>query len=158
MRVTPRCAAAAVIVKRDLAFPFRPFRVTLTKEVLRKKTFGRNSKLKENLLFSQRLRKLMDDRGLKNLALAKAVNVSHVAIGNYRRGQLPKSEHLIALSRFFGVPMDFFFEGGATRIQETAPAYRCRLTPRALQQVRRRIDAAVAEAFDVLEKRLADEP
>lgn len=38
--------------------------------------------------------------------LAKEIGVSHVATGNFLKGQTPKSEHLFALSQYFGVTME----------------------------------------------------
>jgi transcriptional regulator with XRE-family HTH domain len=63
--------------------------------------------LKNKLQFADRLRSLRDDRGLNNLDLAKAVGLSHVSIGNFLNGQLPKSEHLLALADLFGVTTDW---------------------------------------------------
>ena len=49
----------------------------------------------------------MNERGIEtNQQLGEAVGLSHVAIGNFLRGQLPKSEHLLSLARFFDVPME----------------------------------------------------
>jgi transcriptional regulator with XRE-family HTH domain len=56
--------------------------------------------------FPERLRFLQEQRGLNNAQLAKEVGLSHVAIGNFLDGQLPKAEYLIALADFFGVSTD----------------------------------------------------
>ncbi len=63
--------------------------------------------------FAERLRLLRDQRGLNNLELAKAVGLSHVSIGNFLNGQLPKSEHLVRLADFFGVSTDWLLGGDA---------------------------------------------
>jgi transcriptional regulator with XRE-family HTH domain len=79
--------------------------------------------MKEFLHFPDRLRGLMRERGINNAQLGKAIGVSHVAVGNFLAGQLPKSEHLYELARFFGVPMEFFLEAeGESRrmLRETA--------------------------------------
>jgi transcriptional regulator with XRE-family HTH domain len=43
----------------------------------------------------------MEKFKVNNLALAKAIRVSHVTIGNYVGGQMPKSEHLLGLANYF---------------------------------------------------------
>jgi transcriptional regulator with XRE-family HTH domain len=58
-------------------------------------------------LFVERLQSLRDRQGLNNLQLAKAVGLSHVSIGNFLNGQLPKSEHLVSLADFFDVTTDW---------------------------------------------------
>lgn len=63
--------------------------------------------MKEKLQFAERLRSLRDGRGLSNLELGKSVGLSHVSIGNFLEGQLPKSEHLSALAKFFNVSTDW---------------------------------------------------
>jgi SOS-response transcriptional repressor LexA len=63
--------------------------------------------LKEKLHFSERLETLLKTRGLKASHLAKEIGLSHVAIGNFLNGQLPKSEHLAMLADFFHVTTDY---------------------------------------------------
>jgi transcriptional regulator with XRE-family HTH domain len=64
---------------------------------------------------------------LSNPELAKSVGLSHVSIGNFLEGQLPKSEHLMALARFFGVTTDWLLgneaESSPTVLREEAPEY-----------------------------------
>ena len=48
----------------------------------------------------------MKQREVNALTLSKAVGISHVAVGNYLKGQSPKSDHLIAIADFFGVSTD----------------------------------------------------
>jgi len=67
--------------------------------------------VKENLQFAKVLKSLLEQRKLKPFALAKEIGVSHVAIGNFLAGQLPKSEHLLSLARFFDVQMEFLLTG-----------------------------------------------
>jgi transcriptional regulator with XRE-family HTH domain len=74
---------------------------------LRKFSYSVNTFLKQNLQFTQRLRQLQQERGLTNVELGKSVGLSHVSIGNFLDGQLPKSEHLAALAGFFGVTTDW---------------------------------------------------
>ncbi len=87
-----------------LAFPFRSAQ---HETCLRKFSYNVNLFLKEKLQFSERLRALRDKQGLTNLEIAKSIGVSHVSIGNFLEGQLPKSEHLVALARYFGVTTDW---------------------------------------------------
>lgn len=63
----------------------------------------------------------MQKRGVNNLALARAVNVSHVAIGNFVSGQLPKSEHLVALAEFFEVSTDELLGRCAVKYPDHVP-------------------------------------
>jgi transcriptional regulator with XRE-family HTH domain len=94
---------------------------------LRKFSYNVNNFLKDKLQFAERLRSLRDQRELNNLQLAKAVGLSHVSIGNFLEGQLPKSEHLHALAEYFGVSTDFLLgrEQGASApaLHEAAPEY-----------------------------------
>ena len=62
--------------------------------------------MKEILHWPESLKTLMRTRVINNLNLGRAVGISHVTIGNYLAGQLPKSEHLMALAKFFGVTTD----------------------------------------------------
>jgi transcriptional regulator with XRE-family HTH domain len=49
----------------------------------------------------------MEQRGLNNTQLAREIGTSHVAVGNFLDGQLPKSEHLYRLAKFFDVSMEW---------------------------------------------------
>lgn len=49
----------------------------------------------------------MAERGLGNAALAKAVGISHVAVGNYLDGRLPRAEELLAIADHLGVSTDY---------------------------------------------------
>jgi hypothetical protein len=51
----------------------------------------------------------MNEAGEKAVALGKSIGVSHVTIGNYLDGQLPKSEHLLKIADHYKLPMDWFF-------------------------------------------------
>ncbi len=63
-----------------------------------------------SLLFRARLQSLLAERDLSQRQLALATGVSQQTINNYLRGvtKLPGAEELLALSRFFGVPMEHF--------------------------------------------------
>lgn len=53
----------------------------------------------------------MEGRNLNNVQLGQEIGVSHVTIGNFLGGQLPKSEHLFALAEHFGVSMEELLGG-----------------------------------------------
>lgn len=61
--------------------------------------------------FEARLRQEMEKQNISASALAKQIGVSHVTISNYLAGDLPKSKHLLALSKVFGVRMEFLLTG-----------------------------------------------
>ena len=68
--------------------------------------------------------------------------MSHVAIGNFLKGQAPKSEHLAELAEYFEVTMDSLYwpdrEKAEDLLREKPPEYL--------------IDDAVAEALEIREK------
>ena len=85
-----------------------------------------NRNVKENLQWPQRLVELMGKKGLNASQLGKQISVSHVTIGNYLDGQLPKGEHLVSLASYFGITMDELVglgERKITSLSEAAPAY-----------------------------------
>ena len=131
---------------------------------LRKISYNVNTFLKKKLQFSERLRALVDERGLSNLELAKAVGLSHVSIGNFLDGQLPKSEYLAALAEYFGVTTDWLLgrepQSSSPALHEDVPEYllddalaelqalkeKVLSLERALQRLKQQRDRAVAEA------------
>lgn len=48
----------------------------------------------------------MEKREVNASALAKIIGVSHVAVGNFLDGQVPKADHLYAIAKYFGVTME----------------------------------------------------
>jgi transcriptional regulator with XRE-family HTH domain len=110
--------------------------------VLRKFSYRVKPILKEKLKFAERLRFLRDQKGLSNLELGKSVGLSHVSIGNFLDGQLPKSEYLAALAEFFGVSTDWLLGRDA---EMTPPALH-ENTPEYL------LDDALAELDELKEK------
>lgn len=98
------------------------------KVVLRNLYYRVNTFLKQKLQFAERLRQLRDQKGLSNPELGRSVGLSHVSIGNFLDGQLPKSEHLHALAEFFGVSTDWLLgrdarQASTTVLREEAPEY-----------------------------------
>jgi len=115
------------------------------KVYLRKFSYNVNKFLKEKLQFAERLRTLRDQQSLTNAQLGKAVGLSHVSIGNFLEGQLPKSEHLHALAEYFGVTTDWLLgrdkTAAAPALREAPPEYL--------------LDDALAELEELKEKVLA---
>ncbi len=58
--------------------------------------------------FSRQLKRLMEAKGMKAADLARALDISHVAIGNYLAGvrDFPHGDVLVQMARFFGVTAD----------------------------------------------------
>ena len=65
----------------------------------------------------ERLRYLMDRRGIKNAAeLSRMTGLTQVAIRNYMRGiKIPNAQALIKLSRALSTTADYLLTGSATR-------------------------------------------
>ena len=58
--------------------------------------------------FSERLKELRKEKGLSQDDLAKAVGLTHTAIGLWEQGKrVPNLDSVIALSNFFGVSLDY---------------------------------------------------
>ncbi len=64
----------------------------------------------------------MAERDLSQRQLALGTGVSQQTINNYLRGvtKLPGAEELLALSRYFGVPMEYFVSDGEKTGPETS--------------------------------------
>ena len=95
---------------------------------LRKFSYNVNIFLKEKLQFAERLRQLMEKKRVSNPQLAKEIGLSHVSIGNYLQGQMPKSEHLLALANYFDVTTDWLV-GRESAASTTTAAAAMRETP-----------------------------
>lgn len=57
--------------------------------------------------FSDHLAHLMAERGLKAVDLARGTGLTHVAIGNYLKGRIPRWQEAEKLASFFGVQPDY---------------------------------------------------
>lgn len=57
--------------------------------------------------FSQHLETLMSREGLSKAELARRAGVSHVAIGNYLKGRIPKYAELEKIAQVFGLNPDY---------------------------------------------------
>ena len=64
----------------------------------------------------------MGKKGLNASQLGKQISVSHVTIGNYLDGQLPKGEHLVSLASYFGITMDELVGLGERKITSLSEA------------------------------------
>lgn len=80
-----------------------------------------------NVHFSETLSELMNERGIKNIEVAKALGLSPTAVGNYVKGRLPRAEELLSLAQYFGVPIERFL--GGKKVARDAPT-RNERTPR----------------------------
>jgi transcriptional regulator with XRE-family HTH domain len=60
-----------------------------------------------NVTFSTHLSQLMADRGWKAADLARESGLSHVAIGNYLKGRIPKYKEAQKIAAVFGVSPDY---------------------------------------------------
>ena len=114
-----------------------------------------------SLLFRSRLQALLEERGVSQRQLALSTGSSQQTINNYMRGvtKLPGAEELLALSRYFGVPMEHFLTdevntgkvGSETKtavVPRSVPASEVRLAAR---RMHRQIEELRAEA-DRLER------
>jgi len=63
-------------------------------------------KKETNVTFALELKKLLDERNMTAASLAKALEISHVAIGNYLKGRLPHGDILVEIARYFGKSAD----------------------------------------------------
>lgn len=62
--------------------------------------------------FGRRLRKLRQDRGLSQAALARLAKIHVMQVGKYERGEgYPAVESLVGLSRALGTSIDFLVSG-----------------------------------------------
>lgn len=79
-------------------------------------------------LFQQRLRMAMERKGVNASSLARAVGVSHVAIGKYLdqdNPSMPAADVLHRMAECLGTAMDSFFKTG----EKTAAAARRKPRP-----------------------------
>jgi transcriptional regulator with XRE-family HTH domain len=72
--------------------------------------------------FSSYLRDLIERRGLSPAGLAREIGLSHVAVGNYLSGRVPRYDQAKKLADFFGVSTDELLSGG-NKLQEAASVY-----------------------------------
>ena len=72
------------------------------------------SKKLQKFRFRERFALVMKDRGITQQQLAAATNISQAAISNYLRGArvMPGVGELVALSRYFGVSMEWLLGVG----------------------------------------------
>lgn len=61
----------------------------------------------------ERYAQLRDERGLTDYAVAKETGVATATLSCWKAGEYkPKTDKLLALARFFGVPIEYFLESG----------------------------------------------
>lgn len=69
--------------------------------------------------FSEKLYTLRKNKGLSQEQLAESLNVSRQAVSKWESGAaMPETEKLLAISKFFGVSMDYLMKDGVP--QESA--------------------------------------
>lgn len=108
----------------------------------------------------------MEAKKVNSAQLAREIGVSHVTIGNFLNGQLPKSEHLWAVARFFGVRMDDLFGPKKELFRDQIfsrhlpqPANQSPFAESALQaSIPSIANAEVAKELEKIERRLEDAP
>ena len=61
--------------------------------------------------FSEHLARLMRERGLKHREIAAIAGVSKTAVGKWLKGTIPGAAELFRIAKFFGKPMESFFDG-----------------------------------------------
>ena len=74
-----------------------------------------------NGVFAVVLKKLMDERGLTQAALAAEIGMRQGSISRYLRGRIPKTSELLRLADFFKVPSDYLLIGDAKLLVPKAP-------------------------------------
>lgn len=56
---------------------------------------------------------LRDERGLTDYAVAKETGIATATLSCWKNGEYkPKAEKLLAIAKFFGVPIEYFLENG----------------------------------------------
>ena len=73
-------------------------------------------------LFREKLQALLTERGVSQRQVAIATGLSQQTINNYLRAvsKLPGAHELLALSRYFGVPMEHFVTSSEKEPADTA--------------------------------------
>jgi len=69
------------------------------------------SSQQKNESFGKRLNWLMDQCGITALKLSRELNVSHVAVGNWKKGSLPYPATLKELADWMGCSVDYLLHG-----------------------------------------------
>ena len=64
-----------------------------------------------NVSFAGNLQRLMRNRKLNDVQLARAAGLSHTAIANYKKGRLPKLDALRKLADYFDVALEELLHG-----------------------------------------------
>lgn len=66
-----------------------------------------------NVTFSNFLSQLLAEKGWKPVDLARATGLSHVAVGNYLKGRIPKYEAAQKIAAAFGITPDYLLNPDA---------------------------------------------
>lgn len=69
----------------------------------------------------EKVERLMQEKGVKASDVAKAVGISSSVFTDWKKGRYtPKADKLYAISKYFGVPMEYFFDDGIVPIKDQA--------------------------------------
>jgi len=85
----------------------------------------------QNESFCNRLNRLKESCGVSALQLSREVNVSHVAVGKWLCGSMPRPGTIKELSVFFGCSVDYLLHG-----KGDAPEFLTGKTPRDFAKAR----------------------
>ena len=86
----------------------------------------------ESMELREKLIRLRKERGLTQLELAEALDLSRQAVSRWETGlSMPGTDALIKLSRFYGLPLDYFAGGGEGEPAESAAPDGAEEPPRA---------------------------
>ena len=78
---------------------------------------------------STRLKRLMEERGIRQTELGKRASISQASVSRYVRGtQEPKSRELHAISKALGVPMESWFTGLPPPVDKKGEVWKTRAT------------------------------
>ena len=78
---------------------------------LRTKVARAREKCKNSNAFGERLKAIMEERGLTQQQVAKVAGVSRAAVSKWLRGTIPGARELFVLAKFLEKPMESFFDG-----------------------------------------------
>lgn len=65
-----------------------------------------------NVTFPEHLAQLMKHEGINNAELARRIGVSHVSVGNYLAGRVPKYDVAQRIAEVFGIAPDYLLNPG----------------------------------------------
>lgn len=100
--------------------------------------------------FSKHLEFLMKQAGMTKAELARAAEVSHVAVGNYLKGRIPKHEQLAKLAAVFGLNPDYLLNPSKYSAPLRTAAERVKRLPARTTETTASYNAMVKTGTDAL--------